>query len=99
MYNIYHIYHIYNIYTLKVSSSTGPVGTKLSDAARKAKSVSGQTELLWSGAGNGTQGQGADEISRYYYIIYRVYYYQTGGHTTRATGSRSPTCPTAASSG
>ena len=37
-------------------------------------------------------------IHRYYYVIYRVYYYQTGGRTTRATGSRSPTCPTAASS-
>ena len=60
-YNIY----IYNIYTLQVTSSTGPVGTKLSNAARVAKSVSGQTELLWSGAGNGTQGQGVDEISRY----------------------------------
>jgi len=41
----------------RVTSSTGPVGTKLSNAARVAKSVSGQTELLWSGAGNGTQGQ------------------------------------------
>ena len=65
---IYNIYNIYNIYTLQVTSSTGPVGTKLSNAARVAKSVSGQTELLWSGAGNGTQGQGADEIYTYRYL-------------------------------
>ena len=31
----------------RVQSSTGPVGTSLSDACRKPYSVSGQTKMLW----------------------------------------------------
>ena len=31
----------------RVTSSTGPVGTALSDACRQTESVEGQTEVLW----------------------------------------------------
>ena len=38
----------------RVVSSTGPVGTSLSDACRQPVSVPGQTELLWISSGGST---------------------------------------------
>ena len=57
---------------LQVSSTTGPKGTKLSNAARVARSVKGQTELLWSGHKPGRWGQG--QGSNRHYFLYKCFY-------------------------
>ena len=51
----------------RVISSTGPIGTHLSDAARKSESVSGQTEILWMSS-DSSSGWTHDTAYRFYIL-------------------------------